>query len=161
MCVAVYIASTHALPPVPWDENRPAFHVIDATEEYFYPRNPLTTHFSQPFFYAAGSHAGCGCGFTPAGTTWNNELGDYEVEDPTENQASRWALADFLSAALRHQSAVEVLVCCSGDESFPPKRRRRARPADFIRDHTLFEMGQVVVVSEQDAEPDAAPDTAT
>ncbi len=153
MCVAIYIASDHALLPVAWDKERPAFHVEDATEGFFFPSNPLTRHFKWPFYYSAGSHYGCGCGFAPCGSTWNHELDEYEDNDPAENQASRRGLADFLATALRHQAAVDVLVCCSGNESEPTTRRRGARPTDFVRDHTLYDMGQIVVVSEQDTEP--------
>ena len=35
------------------------------------------------------------------------------------------------------------------DEPCPPQRRRRARPADFLTDRTLFDMWQLVVVSNE------------
>jgi hypothetical protein len=154
MCLAVYIASDHALPTVAYDPARPAFYVEDVTDCPVH--NPLRAHFRQPFLYAAGPHSGCGCGFEFDGLC--NDDGAYEARDLPEQVASRRGLADFLSAALQHQAEVEVLTCCSGDESAPPKHRRRARPADFILDRTLFRFGELVVVSEQDAEPVSAAD---
>jgi hypothetical protein len=146
MCVAVYVASDHPLPTVAWDEARPAFHVKEAV---FYADNPVRRHVSKPFIYSAGSYGGCGCAFQFDGCY--NDEGEYVADDSPDQEASRRGLADFLSAALQHQAAVEVFVCCSGDESFPPEHRRRARPTDFIRDRTLFRFGELVVVSEQDA----------
>jgi len=151
MCVAIYIASDHPLPTVPWDDAQPAFHVQDATEGYFSPGNPLRAHFAQPYLYAAGSHDGCGCGF-PFSDAYNDE-GELVEDDWPPGRESRRRLAEFLSAALRLQPAVEILVCCSGDERFPPRTRRRVRPIDFTRDRTIFDLGQLLVVSEQDAEP--------
>src|SRR5262249_19135495 len=146
MCVAVYIASDHPLPTVAWDEVRPAFHVAEAV---FYPDNPVRRHVSKPCIYSAGSHGGCGCAFRFDG--FYNDEGEYVGDDSPDQEPSRRGLADFLSAALQHQAAVEVFVCCSGDESFPPRYHRRSRPADFLRDRTLFRFGELVVVSEQDA----------
>jgi hypothetical protein len=149
MCLAVYVASDHALPTLAYDPARPAFHVEDVTD---YPvRTPLRAHFRQPFLYAVGPHSGCGCDFEF--DCFYNDEGEYEARDQPEQVASRCALADFLSTALQRQAEVEVLTCCSGDESSPPKHRRRARPADFVLDRALFRFGELVVVSEQDTEP--------
>jgi len=150
MCLAVYIASDHALPTVARDQDQPAFHV----EEVVYPYNPVLLHVTKPFVYSAGSCGGCGCAFQFDG--FYNDEGEYEARDLPEQVASRRGLTDFLSAALQHQAEVEVFTCCSGSESFPPKHRRRARPADFILDRTLFRFEELVVVSEQDVEPGAA-----
>jgi hypothetical protein len=158
MCLAIYVASEVPLPVIPWDEARPAFHVCDATDDYFHPTNPLRRHSDRPRFYALRSHDGCGCGFQWYGFEWD-EAADAEVELTTPEQvACRRALADYLSAALRHQPAVEVFTFCSGDESCPPQIRRAARPADFATDSSLFDLWQVVVVSDPGAEPGAAAD---
>jgi hypothetical protein len=158
MCLAVYVASDVPLPTIPWDEARPAFHVRDATDGYFCPGNPLRAHSKRPFFYAAGSHDGCGCGFRSYGTYWDDEAGEYAVETTPDQLASWQALADYLTDALRHQASVEVFTFCSGDESCPPKSLRRARPADFLTDRTLFDMWQAVEVSEPEVERRAAAD---
>jgi hypothetical protein len=148
MCLGVYIISDQELPAVARDESRPVFHVEKVADPH------LTWRFGPRFFYKAFCHMGCGCGFAACRWTSNEETGEYEVDDPAENHASRRGLADFLSAALRHQAAVEVLIGYGGGscELERPLPRRRARPADFTRDYALFDvMGQVVVVSEADA----------
>src|SRR5262249_41621684 len=61
MCLAVYVASDHALPTVAYDPARPAFYVEDVTDCPVH--NPLRAHFRQPFLYAAGPHSGCGSAF--------------------------------------------------------------------------------------------------
>lgn len=158
MCLTIYVASEVPLPVIPWDEARPAFHVSDATDDYFYPTNPLRQHSDRPHFYALNSHNGCGCGFQKYGIEWDEAANDMvEITSPEQIECRR-ALADYLTAALRHQPNVEVLTFCSGDESCPPTIRRAARPADFATDGSLFEMWQVVVVSNPDAEPGAAAD---
>jgi hypothetical protein len=157
MCLTVYIASDTPLPCVPWDDGRPAFHVVDATDGYFHPTNPLRVHSTRPHFYAAGSHDGCGCGFQSYGSRWDDEAGEC-VEDTTPEQAAcRRAMADYLAAALWHQPAVEVFTFCSGDENSAPKRHRTAAPADFAADPTLFDLWQAVVVSTPATEPVAPP----
>lgn len=151
MCSAVYIVSDRPLPTVPRIEERQVLSVEDATDGFFYPRNPLVEHFGRKWFYHAGCHLGCGCGFAPGSWEWD-EATDTEVVDPppSRNPESRRGLADYLSAAVRGQRVVEVYVCVSGEESDPPRHRRRARPAEFLVDFSIYETtGQVVVVSEQ------------
>ncbi len=156
MCLAVYIASDHALPITACDRAWPALRVDEAVR---YPDNPVRRHVSKPFIYSAGPNdGGCGCAFLFGASSIENDEGEsVEVESP-DGVALRRGLANFLSAALQHQAEVEVFTCCSGDEPFPAKYRRRARPADFVSDRTLFRFGELVVVSEQDAEPDSTAD---
>jgi len=138
--MVVYVASDYDLPTSVWDQARPRFYVQEVTD-----RNaPVRRHFSQPCVYYAGSHEGCGCGF---------QYGEYEDEDPSANQDSRRRLAEFLSLALQHQPAVEVFACWSGDEAAPAEHRGRVRPMDLIRDRTFFRERELLVVSEQVAEP--------
>jgi len=156
MCLAVYIASDHPLSLTASDQSWAA---LRAEEAVFYPDNPVRLHVSKPFIYSVGPRdGGCGCAFLFSVSSMENDEGEYDEVESREGAVVRRGLADFLSAALQHQAEVEVFTCCSGDESFPPKHSRRARPTDFISDRTLFRFGQLVVVSEQDAEPGAAPD---
>ena len=144
MCLAVYIASDHVLPTVPWNEAQPAFHVEEAE---FYPHNPVLQHVTKPLVYSAGTYNGCGCAFRFDESY--NEEGESVPDDSPGQLESRRGLVDFLAAALQHQATVEVFTCCSGDESFPPKHRRQAKPMDFVLDRTLYRFGELVVVSGQ------------
>src|SRR5215471_13339596 len=118
MCLAVYIASDHALPIMACDPAWPALRVEEAV---FYPDNPVRQHVSKPFIYSAGPNdGGCGCAFLFGVSSIENDEGEtVEVESP-DGVALRRGLAIFLSAALQHQAEVEVFTCCSGDEPFPP-----------------------------------------
>jgi hypothetical protein len=152
MCLAVYIASDRTPPIAALDQAWPALCVEDMQ---FFPDNPVRRHLSKPFIYSAGPRdGGCGCAFLFSVINFKNDEGEYvEVESPDRIALVR-GLANFLSAALQHQAAVEVFTCCSGDESFPPEHRR-ARPMDFIWDRTLFRFGELALVSEQDTAPTA------
>jgi hypothetical protein len=100
------------------------------------------------------------CGFRRYADEWDDGVSAY-VEGTTPEQVACWrTLADYLTAALRHQPTVEVLTFCSGDESHPPERRRVARPADFLTDRSLFDQWQQIVVSASEAETSAVPDPA-
>ena len=153
MCLGVYILSDHELPTVA--KSRPAFQIVNVADA------GLTWHFGHKFFYRALCHMGCGCGFEH--DRWSgvvDENGEIKLNDHPESHASRLALADYLSSALQNQTAVEVLIGYSGspNQLERPLYRRRAQPADFTSDYTLFDMAQVVVVSEQDTEQYAAED---
>lgn len=143
MCIAVYIASDYALPTIGWDEAKPAFHVMPLE----FPVGNLRQYFSKPILYSVGSHHGCGCGF--AAYEYFDDQGDWVKEDDPQARAARHGLALFLTAALRLQDTVEVIICCSGNEVFPPQRRGQALPDDFLDDSTLFDLSQLIVVSAQ------------
>ena len=110
---------------------------------HFFPAKAL-------IYSVAPPDGGCGCGFLgPAGAY--DDQGEYVEDGIPGSKEARSGLADLLSVALRHQQEVEVLVCCSGDEGYPPAHRLRARPMDFTRDDRLFQpIGMLIVVSEQD-----------
>ena len=59
MCLVLYIGSYQALPLIPWNEEVPAFHVIDLPDVAREARN----HLAAPFVYYAGSYERCGCAF--------------------------------------------------------------------------------------------------
>ena len=59
MCLALYIASSKPLPLVPWDPEKPAFHVIPLPDD----RPAVRKLFRHPHIYYVGSHEGCSCAF--------------------------------------------------------------------------------------------------
>jgi hypothetical protein len=142
MCMMVYIASDDPLPTSAWDEVRPCFYVTELSER----DEPVRRQFTKPFVYYAGSHEGCGCGFQFV------ESDGFE-EDPDALAASRNSrrrLAEFLAAALQHQSEVELFACWDGDQAAEPEHRDRIRPADLMRDRTVFREKERLIVSEAD-----------
>jgi hypothetical protein len=142
MCMMVYIATDHPLPTSAWDEARPCFYVTELSER----DETVRRQFTKPFVYYAGSHEGCGCGFQ------FDESDGIEV-DPDALAASRDSrrrLADFLAAALQHQSEVELFACWDGDQAAEPEHRGRIRPSDLMRDRTVFREKGRLIVSEAD-----------
>jgi hypothetical protein len=139
MCMMVYVASDYPLPTSAWDPTRPHFHVTELSDR----DEPVRRQFSKPCVYYAGSHEGCGCGF---------QYGEYEGEEEDAALAaardSRRRLAEFLAAALQHQSEVELFACWDGDQATPAEHRGRVRPADLVRDRTFFREKELLVVSE-------------
>src|SRR5687768_14542572 len=124
MCTVVYVASDCALPTVAWDQARPRFHV----EEVGGADHPVRGQFSKPHVYYAGSHEHCGCGFQ------YGEHEGVEESDLADKVESRWRLAEYLADALKHQAAVEVYSCWSGDEGEPVEHRGRIRPSALVRE---------------------------
>lgn len=157
MCLSVYVASDVPLSTIPVDKDQPGIQVDDVTTDGFYPSNPLRAHSCRPFFYSVCPHGDCGCRFQSNASDWDDETEQY-VEHPTPTQLAAWrALADFLTDALRYQASIEVFTFCSGDENCPPKHRRQARPDDFLTDRSLFEMWQLIFVSENNIELGDSP----
>ena len=86
MCLALYIAANKPLPIVPWDPEKPAFHVIPLSENVQDVRKLLP----YPHIYYVGSHQGCSCAF------------NYEHEFK-----SALALRDYLRKALTVVDEIE------------------------------------------------------
>jgi hypothetical protein len=59
MCLALYIAASKSLPVVPWDPEKPTFHVVPIPESMQAVRKLLPF----PHIYYVGSHEGCSCAF--------------------------------------------------------------------------------------------------
>lgn len=140
MCVSIYLAGDQPWPDIPRDEAHPAFHTLEAV---VYPEEPFRAHFTRSHLISVGCHHGCGCGFQ------SSEEYDQDgnlVETDLDAFETRRRLAEYLSIALQSQPLVEVLVCCSGDETFPVKTRRRATPNDFASDPTIYNLGQRIDV---------------
>jgi hypothetical protein len=148
MCMVVYVASDYPLPMLAWDQTNPQFHVTELSER----TEPVRRHFTKPCVYYVGSHEMCGCGFQ------YGEYEGYEEEaDLPAKRESRRRLAEFLSVALQHQPAVEVYACWDGDEGLAPDHTGRVRPSELVQSRTFFREREFLVVSEQGAEPNAAP----
>ncbi|MFO0881084.1 MAG: hypothetical protein U0840_27490 [Gemmataceae bacterium] len=152
MCLSLYIASNQRLPEVSG-----AGSLLNVSEAIYGPLNPVLQHVSKSLLYSVYPQGGCGCAFDFL-PLWESEPGKLVSPDTPEITALRRALVDYLSAALRQQTTVEIYTCCSGDEDFPPTSRRTARPIDFIHDRTLFQYRELVVVSEADTALETAMD---
>jgi hypothetical protein len=104
MCLSVHIASDLPLPVSTWNPDARAFYLeavpIDA---------PVRGRFSLPFVYFAGSHLGCGCGFTR-----------YENDDERDKtQANYTALAGVIRDVLSSTSSVDIFTCWECDAREP------------------------------------------
>jgi hypothetical protein len=139
MCMMIYIASDYRLPTSSWSKARPCFYVEALSER----DERVRRQFTKPWIYFVGSHEGCGCGF---------QYGQYVgFEDDADSLAaardSRKRLAEFLAAALQHQSEVELFACWDGDQAAEPSRRGRMRPDSLLLDRAFFHEKQFLAVS--------------
>ena len=68
--------------------------------------------FSLPYVVSAGSHTGCGCGFT-------DQRGDWLHDRNPDDLAASLASSSRLAAYLRAHSIKDLYACWGGDESEP------------------------------------------
>ena len=100
MCLALYIASSKPLPLVPWDPEKPAFHVIPLPDD----RPAIRKLFRHPHIYYVGSHEGCSCAF------------NYEHDIKPAVQ-----LRDYLRQALAVSDEIEGFSCRPEQEDLDVK----------------------------------------
>lgn len=121
MCLAVYLASAHPLPLVPWDSARPAFHVTEAG------KTPVRARFGLPRVYRLDSHEGCGCGF---------EYGQWPVESDedrlreVQGRASVASLRAYVTAVAQ-RAPVELYACWEGEQELAAKDVADVEPAQL------------------------------
>ena len=136
MCLAVYLACSRPLPPVPWNASAPAFHLVSEA-----PRLGTPAPFSLPFAHYAGSHQGCGCGFLRN-----------DGDDPAETAASSAdyaALAATVRAALAQGADIELFACWEGEQDKPPARVLTLSPGQLERpDFALLELDFIRFVAD-------------
>jgi hypothetical protein len=106
MCLAVYLASDTALPPIEWKESSPAFYL-----EPIPASDIVAKQFSLPNLYYAGSHEGCGCGFFKDGKT------DHTLEEAQANYSS---LAAVLRSSMPRGAMSEIFICWEGEQAHQP-----------------------------------------
>lgn len=117
MCLAVYLASSNPLPPIAWDKDAPAFYLEPVPEG-----EAVHRQFSLPHVYYAGSHEGCGCGFSRHG----------EIDEEAERrQANYAALARVLRSALSGGAKTELFTCWEGDQHKQPETFESVTPSDL------------------------------
>ena len=135
MCLVLYLASDRPRPTIPWDAERPAFHVL-ADE----PAAVVAAQFTKPHVYYLGSDQGCGCGFMQHFDT------QYEDAGAEEKAVNQRGLHAYVSACLRDEPAVELFSCWSGDESAEAESDRTVRVADLLSRAFHFAERQRTVV---------------
>ena len=127
MCLAVYLASDTPIAAVAWDEDAPAFYTEPVAKGAV-----VRKRFSLPFVYYAGSHEGCGCGFSKEG-----EIGP----DLERCQKNYIALGQTLREALSRGAKVELFTCWEGEQSCAAKFIATTTPSQL--EAPSFELRQL------------------
>jgi hypothetical protein len=138
MCLAVYLASSNVLPPIAWDQDAPAFYLEPVPEG-----GEVHQQFSLPYVYYAGSHEGCGCGFSRSGETGE------EIE---RHQANYAALARVLRATLSGGAKAELFTCWEGDQGTQPEISESVTPDELESSSFQLKELQFLRVVEDGAE---------
>ncbi|MBB1521376.1 hypothetical protein [Aquipseudomonas guryensis] len=141
MCLAVYLGSSCPVPEVEWDKDAPAFYV-EAVEESASVRE----RFSVPHVYYAGSHEGCGCGFSKDG-----EVGE-DLEKCLGNYA---ALGQTVRKAMSQGAKVELFACWEGDQTRKPESFLSITPA--MLESRAFEFKQLELVRMEQSDVYSSP----
>ena len=139
MCLVLYIGSNQPLPLIPWNEEAPAFHVIDLPDDAQAARN----HLAEPFVYYAGSYERCGCAFN-----FGHEYPDYE-DEPEELLAaeqSRNDLINYLSRALPKTGSLRIFSCWANEETKAPEAFRTVTPAALGAKDFIFQTPELITI---------------
>ena len=125
MCLALYLAASHGLPLIPWDEANPAFHVIRLPES----ADAVRKHFTGNYVYYAASAQGCSCAF------------NYEHEDD-----SILHLKNYLRNALICVEEVELFACQLNAEEQERQHALTSSPEGIALPDFSFKNGQYLTV---------------
>ena len=119
MCLAVYLGSDHPVQEIAWDKERPAFYLQEAAAS-----EPARRQFAGEYVYYAGSHQGCGCGFSKDGEP---------PEELARCQANYDALAKVLGSAMQQGARLQLFTCWEGDQADPPESVRSVSVAELAQ----------------------------
>lgn len=125
MCLALYLGSSKALPIVPWDPNKPAFHVIELATKAPAVRRLLRYE----HVYYVGSYEGCSCAFNYA----------HELKSVTE-------LRDYLRHALSLVDELEGFACRPGTARPSIKHSVTTSPGGIALPEFLLQENQQLVI---------------
>ena len=125
MCLAIYLAGSQELPVIPWDESKPAFHVLHLSKE----AEAVRKHFKFNYVYYVGTAQGCSCAF------------NYEHEHDSIVE-----LRDYLRNALICVDQVELFCCKSGDEAMERQHAGIVSPESIALAEFHFRDGQYLLV---------------
>jgi hypothetical protein len=124
MCLALYIASFKPLPVIPWDPNKPTFHVVPLPDSMHAVRKLLP----YPHVYYVGSYEGCSCAFNY----------EHELKSVLE-------LRDYLRKALTVADEIDGFSCRPGDEQLNVKHSVTISPSGVALPEFFFQDGQRLV----------------
>jgi hypothetical protein len=125
MCLALYLAAAQELPVIPWDEHKPAFHLVRLPKT----AEGVRKHFRADYVYYAGSHQGCSCAF------------NYEHE-----YDSIIELRNYLRNALICLDEVEMFACQTGAEAEDTQHALISSPEGIALAEFYFKDGQYVII---------------
>ncbi len=132
----IYIAADKNLPQIPWDENNPGFHVTPLTEV----EKDVAKQFTKSYVFYAGSHEGCGCGFSFGQMPIDDE------EDEKQDKAARKSNEALKQYLIENLGSIEVFACWDGDQTMHPKTKMTLDPHEIsgetfdINEPVLFEL---------------------
>ena len=132
MCLAVYIASDHELPEIPWDDSDPQFY-IEIIDQH---AAKIDRHLTPPYVAYAGSNQGCGCGFIKPVDIPEEFLEPKELE---ESQSNYDALANYIARLNEFGASCEIYVCWEGEQAHPLEFKSRITTEKLASKDFVFE----------------------
>jgi hypothetical protein len=137
MCDSVFIGSNKPLPLIAWNEQAPSFYVCELGEQEQWVRE----HLPHPFVYQAGSHQGCGCGFTYGSTPVTD--GSVERAEADARESLR-QLRLYLERATQDNTIQMLIAAMNGD--WNEIEHKAVTPAHFSGDIFGFQEVQLLTV---------------
>ena len=135
MCLAVYVASDAPLPESKWNEHAPAFYLEAVPQS-----EGVCKQFRYRHVYYAGSHEGCGCGFSKDGR---------DSQELQQCQDNYHALAGVLSGALQAGAELQLFTCWEGEQTNRPETTGALTAEELVEPQ--FELQQLSLLSVQRA----------
>jgi hypothetical protein len=133
----LYLGSDSLLPEVPWDESRPSFHVVPATQ---FTAFAVRRHLGLEHVYVAGSAEKCACCFDAE--LWRDD------DDISLRRDTIVALRTYLNG-VSARCRSRLYACWAGTEREPIAARRSLWPAEASEADFLFAPRTLVEVIRQ------------
>jgi hypothetical protein len=135
MCLMMYASRDVPLPLVPWQDERPDFHVVALNEE----SRIVKKHFLSPHVRYIGSYDGCSCAFNFGREYPENRE---EVEEFELAEQSRARLLDYIK---KHR-VQQIYTCEIGDEGKDIADRKAILSDDLLNEGFCFGQRELVTL---------------
>lgn len=128
MCLFLYLGSDQPLPLIPWNADKPDFHVSELPPEL----TCIEQHINLPYVYWTGSEEKCACAFN-----YGREYPEYqdEPDELTRAERARAKLVEYLKV----NRVLKIYPCWADEEEKPIETSESIEIEDIQSETFLFQ----------------------